>query len=123
LKGLQKVNGEMNLIMFCYNLMRTKNILGFKKMLKAIQNWIPDYDKVTCVLKIALSNAILSRNGHGSFLNIRSKYFQRQLKKARRSARQNHIGYFLCEREFSHSLTTRALRCWGILLPSAPANR
>ena len=34
LKGLQKVNGEMNLIMFCYNFMRTKNILGFEKMLK-----------------------------------------------------------------------------------------
>ena len=33
LKGLQKVNGEMNLIMFCYNFMRTKNILGFDKMM------------------------------------------------------------------------------------------
>ena len=31
LKGLQKVNGEMNLIMFCYNFLRTKNILGFEK--------------------------------------------------------------------------------------------
>ena len=29
LKGLQKVNGEMNLIIFCYNFMRTKNIPGF----------------------------------------------------------------------------------------------
>jgi len=38
LKGLQKVNGEMNLIMFCYNFMRTKNILGFEKMLQTIKN-------------------------------------------------------------------------------------
>ena len=48
LKGLQKVNGEMNLIMFCYNFMRTKTILGMEKMLKAIENWTPDYDKVIC---------------------------------------------------------------------------
>ena len=27
----------MNLIMFCYHFMRTKNILGFEKMLQAIQ--------------------------------------------------------------------------------------
>ncbi len=45
LKGLQKVNGEMNLIMFCYNFMRTKNILGHEKMLQAILNWKPDYNK------------------------------------------------------------------------------
>ncbi len=38
LKGLQKVNGEMNLIMFCYNFMRTKNILGFNKMLQCIKD-------------------------------------------------------------------------------------
>ena len=38
LKGLQKVNGEINLIMFCYNFMRTKNILGFEKMLETIKN-------------------------------------------------------------------------------------
>jgi transposase len=51
LKGLQKVNGEMNLIMFCYNFMRTKNILGFDKMLAAIKNWQPDYTKIVCALK------------------------------------------------------------------------
>jgi hypothetical protein len=67
----------MNLIMFCYNFMRTKNILGFEKMLQAIQSWAPDYNKVICVLKIALSNAILSRNGHGSFLNIRQQIFSK----------------------------------------------
>ena len=58
LKGLQKVNGEMNLIMFCYNFMRTKNILGFEKMLKAIQNWQPDYSKVAWSLKNAFIKTI-----------------------------------------------------------------
>ncbi len=62
LKGLQKVNGEMNLIMFCYNFMRTKNILGYDKMLQAIQNWQPDYRKVMCPLKIVPENAIKHRN-------------------------------------------------------------
>jgi transposase len=60
LKGLQKVNGEMNLIMFCYNFMRTKNILGIEKMMTAIQNWIPDYNKVICALKKACIKAIYS---------------------------------------------------------------
>ena len=62
LKGLQKVNGEMSLIMFCYNFMRTKNILGFEKMLQQIQNWQPDYTKVVCLLKTALIKAIFSQN-------------------------------------------------------------
>jgi len=75
LKGLQKVNGEMNLIMFCYNFMRTKNILGFEKMLEAIQNWTPDYNKVICVLKMTLPNVILSQNGHRIFLNTRCIIF------------------------------------------------
>jgi transposase len=60
LKGLQKVNGEMNLIMFCYNFMRTKNIMGFEKMHQAIQNWIPDYRKVSGSLKTALIKRIYS---------------------------------------------------------------
>jgi transposase len=62
LKGLQKVNGEMHLIMFCYNFMRTKNILGFEKMLQAIQNWQPDYTKVVGVLKTAFINMIYRQN-------------------------------------------------------------
>jgi transposase len=62
LKGLQKVNGEMNLIMFCYNFMRTKNILGFEKMLQQIQNWQPDYTKIICLLKKALIKAICRQN-------------------------------------------------------------
>jgi transposase len=54
LKGLQKVNGEMNLIMFCYNFMRTKNIMGFEKMMLAIQNWLPDYNKIPDFIKTAV---------------------------------------------------------------------
>jgi transposase len=70
LKGLQKVNGEMNLIMFCYNFMRTKNILGIKKMLKAIENWTPDYDKVICAIKKALIKAIYKQNVPSIFLKV-----------------------------------------------------
>lgn len=62
LKGLQKVNGEMNLIMFCYNFLRTTNILGFEKMLTAINNWQPDYNKVVCWFKTAFTKAIYSQN-------------------------------------------------------------
>ena len=61
-KGLEKVNGEMNLIMFCYNFMRTKNILGFEKMLQAIQNWQPDYSKVVCTFKNAFIKHIWRQN-------------------------------------------------------------
>lgn len=61
-KGLEKVNGEMNLIMFCYNFMRTKNILGFEKMLQQIQNWQPDYSKVVCAIKKALVKLLYNRN-------------------------------------------------------------
>jgi transposase len=69
LKGLQKVNGEMNLIMLCYNFMRTKNILGFEKMLQAIQNWQPDYSKIVCRLKNAFIKPIYRRNVPSSFFN------------------------------------------------------
>ena len=62
LKGLQKVNGEMNLVMFCYNFLRTKNILGFTKMLEAIKNWQPDYSKIVCALKNGFTKLIYSQN-------------------------------------------------------------
>ena len=54
LKGLQKVNGEMNMIMLCYNFMRTKNILGYDAMLQALKNWKPNYRKVVCALQSRL---------------------------------------------------------------------
>ncbi len=59
----------MNLIMFCYNFMRTKNILGFEKMLKAIANWQPDYNKVVCALKTAVIKTIYRQNGAFFFLH------------------------------------------------------
>ena len=68
LKGLQKVNGEMNLIMFCYNFLRTTNILGFEKMLKAIQSWTPNYNKVVCALKMAIIKTFYSPNKRLHFL-------------------------------------------------------
>jgi transposase len=62
LKGLEKVNGEMNLIMFCYNFLRTKNILGFDKMLEAIKNWQPDYTKLVYALKNGFTKMIYRQN-------------------------------------------------------------
>ena len=58
----------MNLIMFCYNFMRTKNILGFDKMIQAIQNWQPDYTKVVCSLKNSFIKAICRQNKPFIFL-------------------------------------------------------
>lgn len=68
LKGLQKVNGEMNLIMFCYNFMRTTNLLCYEEMLKKIQSWTPDYNKVIGALKNACIKAIYSQNALLNFL-------------------------------------------------------
>ena len=68
LKGLQKVNGEMNLIMFCYNFLRTKNILGFDKMFETIKNWQPDYSKIVCALKNGFMKMIYSQNERPFFL-------------------------------------------------------
>jgi transposase len=77
IKGLQKVNGEMNLIMFCYNFMRTKNILGFEKMLAAIENWKPDYSKVVCALKNRFFKLIYSQIEPRPFSNLlRQPFFK-----------------------------------------------
>jgi len=70
LKSLQKVNGEMNLIMFCYNFLRTKNILGAEKMLQAIEKWQPDYTKIVCALKKALFKSIYIKDEALSFLQL-----------------------------------------------------
>ena len=60
----------MSLIMFCYNFMRTKNILGFDKMLETIKNWQPDYSKIVCALKNVFIKMIYSQNKPYSFLQI-----------------------------------------------------
>ncbi len=77
LKGLQKVNGEKNLIMFCYNFMRTKNILDFDKMLKAIQSWTRDYSKIIYAIKKALNEAICKQNKAPIFFKYTVHYFYR----------------------------------------------
>ena len=68
MKGLQKVNGEMNLIMLVYNIKRTLSIVGFTKMLQAIQNWKPDYQRVVCALKNVFIGIIYGQNKAISFL-------------------------------------------------------
>jgi transposase len=78
-KGLQKVNGEMNLIMFCYNFMRTKNILGFNKMLEAIKNWQPDYSKVVCAIKNAILQLNYKQNAASAFFNSSRLFFMKAL--------------------------------------------
>lgn len=73
LKGLQKVNGEFNLIMLCYNFMRTKNILGFEGMIKAINNWQPDYEKIVCAIKTVLIKMIYGK--YAPFLFLPAKRY------------------------------------------------
>ena len=46
LKGLEKVNGEMALIMTVYNMKRTMNILGVENLIEKIKNWEPDYKRI-----------------------------------------------------------------------------
>jgi transposase len=77
LKGLQKVNGEMNLIMFCYNFMRSKNILGFDKMLTAIKNWQPDYSKIVCTIKRQHIKLIYNQNAPSHFLQLQGFSFMK----------------------------------------------
>ena len=62
LKGLRKVNGEMNLIMLCYNIRRTFTILGFEKLLQRINTWTPDYSKVLCSYFLAFIEGIFNLN-------------------------------------------------------------
>ncbi len=70
--GLEKVNGKMNLIMFCYNFMRTKNILGFDRMMQQIKSWTPDYTKVVRAFKNAFLKAIYSPIKPFNFFEINS---------------------------------------------------
>ena len=56
LSGLEKVNGEMALIMTVYNIKRSINILGIENLLAKLQNWKPDYAKAS---KLWLKRSIL----------------------------------------------------------------
>ena len=75
MKGLQKVNGEMNLVMLVYNIKRTISILGFEKMMQAIQNWKPDYKKVICALKNRFMKMIYRQNERSIFLPVNRLIF------------------------------------------------
>ncbi len=46
MKGLGKVDGEMNLIELVYSIKRTLSILGFEKLMKAFTNWKTDYARI-----------------------------------------------------------------------------
>jgi transposase len=46
LRGLEKVNGEMALIMTVYNLKRSLNILTLPEILEKLKNWTPNYERV-----------------------------------------------------------------------------
>jgi hypothetical protein len=54
LKGLEKVNGEYNLIMLVYNMKRCFNIVGIENLIAKIKKWQPEYPKPT------LSTSILA---------------------------------------------------------------
>ncbi len=43
LRGLEKVNGEVSLIMTIYNFKRTIKILGFEDLMEKLKNWEPKY--------------------------------------------------------------------------------
>lgn len=75
MKGLKKVNGEMNLIMLVYNIKRTLSIVGFTKMLEAIQNWTPDYSKVISAIKNGFMRIIYGQNKPFIFLKQRQINF------------------------------------------------
>ena len=45
--GLEKVNGEMSLIMLVYNIKRCMNILGIEELITKLKNWSPDYKRIT----------------------------------------------------------------------------
>ena len=63
--------------MFCYNFMRTKNILGFDKMLETIKNWQPDYNKVICALQNAFIKLIYNRNAAFCFFQLNRLCFMK----------------------------------------------
>ena len=70
----------MNLIMFCYNFLRTTNILGFDKMLQATSKWTPDYSKVVGVFKNAVMKMIYRQNKPIYFLTLKELVFKGGLK-------------------------------------------
>jgi transposase len=54
LRGLEKVNGELALIMTVYNMKRARNILGFEPLMENLKNWTPKYPGGPCFGKKGL---------------------------------------------------------------------
>ena len=50
-RGLEKVNGEMALVMTVYNVKRRLNILGMSVLMEKLKKWIPEYERVTVCTK------------------------------------------------------------------------
>lgn len=48
LRGLEKVNGELALIMTVYNMKRARNILGHDKLMAQLKQWTPKYPGGPC---------------------------------------------------------------------------
>ena len=65
---LEKVNGEMALIMTVYTMKRAINMLGIEKLLEKLKNWKPKYPK-GFVSKI--KDSILSLYAHISIFNYK----------------------------------------------------
>ena len=51
LRGLEKVNGELALIMTVYNMKRARNILGYELLMENLKNWTPKYPGGPCAGK------------------------------------------------------------------------
>jgi transposase len=56
LRGLEKVNGELALIMTVYNMKRTRNILGHEQLMENLKNWTPKYPGGPCFKEKRLCN-------------------------------------------------------------------
>jgi transposase len=54
LRGLEKVNGEVSLIMLVYNIKRARNILGYTDLMEKLSHWTPKYPGGTCLQRKCL---------------------------------------------------------------------
>lgn len=75
MKGLEKVDGEMNLIMLVYNIKRTLSLLSFEKMMQTIKNWKPDYSKVIYAFKRVIRKMIYFENEPTDLLSSQQLIF------------------------------------------------
>lgn len=70
LKGLEKVGGEMALIMTVYNMKRALNIVGVEKLIAKLKSWQPDYKKAACFYPKAQNWLPQMRLGERYFLTF-----------------------------------------------------